>query len=53
MLAAVGHPARSLRRVRYDGIVLGTLEPGEWRRLEPREIADFDRGRAGSEPADD
>jgi 23S rRNA pseudouridine2605 synthase len=53
MLAAVGHPARALRRVRYDAIVLGALEPGRWRRLGPREIAGFDRGKAGSDPADD
>jgi 23S rRNA pseudouridine2605 synthase len=43
MLAAVGHPVRSLVRVRYDGIELGTLQPGQWRRLDPGEIARFER----------
>lgn len=53
MLAAVGHSVRALRRVRYDGISLGELEPGRWRRLEPREVMRIDRGRAGADPADD
>jgi 23S rRNA pseudouridine2605 synthase len=38
MLAALGHPVRRLRRVRYGKVLLGTLAPGEWRRLEPHEL---------------
>lgn len=38
MLAALGHPVRRLRRVRYGKVVLGALAPGEWRRLEPHEL---------------
>jgi 23S rRNA pseudouridine2605 synthase len=39
MAAAVGHPVRRLARVRYDGIDLGDLGPGEWRELRPEELA--------------
>lgn len=38
MLAALGHPVRRLRRVRYGKVLLGALAPGEWRRLEPHEL---------------
>jgi 23S rRNA pseudouridine2605 synthase len=38
MLAAVGHPARRLVRVRVGPIRLGRLRPGEVRELEPTEI---------------
>jgi 23S rRNA pseudouridine2605 synthase len=37
MLAAVGHPVRSLHRSRYGGLTLEGLEPGAWRELEPSE----------------
>jgi 23S rRNA pseudouridine2605 synthase len=37
MLAAVGHPVRSLHRSRYAGLTLEGLEPGAWRELEPFE----------------
>jgi 23S rRNA pseudouridine2605 synthase len=39
MLAAVGHPVTRLHRVRYAGLTLGGLEPGQWRELEPSEVA--------------
>jgi 23S rRNA pseudouridine2605 synthase len=39
MLAAVGHPVRRLHRSVYAGLTLEGLEPGQWRELEPAEIA--------------
>ncbi len=39
MLEAVGHPVTRLHRSRYAGLGLDGLEPGEWRELEPNEIA--------------
>jgi len=39
MLSAVGHPVTSLHRSRYAGLDLRGLEPGEWRELEPGEVA--------------
>src|ERR671924_471712 len=39
MLAAVGHPLTRLHRSRYAGLTLDGLEPGEWRELEPGEVA--------------
>jgi 23S rRNA pseudouridine2605 synthase len=39
MLEAVGHPVRRLHRSRYAGLDLGRLGPGEWRALEPDEVA--------------
>jgi 23S rRNA pseudouridine2605 synthase len=38
MLAAVGHPVRSLHRSGYAGLTLEGLEPGRWRELEPHEV---------------
>jgi len=38
MLAAVGHPVRSLRRERYAGLEVGDLEPGAWRALDAEEV---------------
>lgn len=38
MCAAVGHPVRSLVRVRMGPLALGRLRPGEWRELTPREV---------------
>jgi len=38
MLAAVGHPVVSLRRVRFGPLSLGELEPGRSRALEQHEI---------------
>ena len=39
MCEAVGHPVRRLHRSRYAGLDLRGLEPGEWRELEPDEVA--------------
>ena len=39
MLEAVGHPVTGLHRSRYAGLTLEGLEPGEWRELEPGEVA--------------
>jgi pseudouridine synthase len=39
MCEAVGHPVRRLHRTRYAGLTLEGLEPGEWRELEPGEVA--------------
>jgi 23S rRNA pseudouridine2605 synthase len=39
MLAAVGHPVEHLRRSRYAELDSESLEPGEWRELEPGEVA--------------
>jgi 23S rRNA pseudouridine2605 synthase len=38
MCAAVGHPVRSLVRVRMGPLTLGRMRPGEWRELTPREV---------------
>ncbi len=38
MTAAVGHPTLRLVRVAIGPIVLGELQPGEWRELTSREI---------------
>ena len=43
MLAAVGHPVRHLHRSVYAGLTLQGLEPGQWRELEPAEIARLQR----------
>jgi 23S rRNA pseudouridine2605 synthase len=39
MLAAVGHPVRRLRRVRYGPVQLGELPAGQWRELTRRELS--------------
>jgi pseudouridine synthase len=39
MCDAVGHPVRRLRRVRYAGLDLDGLGPGEWRELTSAEVA--------------
>jgi 23S rRNA pseudouridine2605 synthase len=41
MCEAVGHPVRRLHRVRYAGLDLAELEPGEWRHLTPEEVAEL------------
>jgi pseudouridine synthase len=43
MLAALGHPVRRLIRVRMGSLELGTLEPGKWRPLAPREVRQLQR----------
>jgi len=39
MTAAVGHPTLRLVRVAIGPVVLGSLQPGEWRDLTSREFA--------------
>ena len=39
MLEAVGHPVRSLCRVRFGPIRLETLARGKWRDLSPQELS--------------
>lgn len=41
MCAAVGHPVLRLHRSAYAGLKLEGLEPGQWRELEPEEVADL------------
>jgi 23S rRNA pseudouridine2605 synthase len=36
---AVGHPVIRLARVRYDGLGVDGLKPGEWRELRPDELS--------------
>ena len=36
---ALGHRVQRLRRVAFGPIELGTLRPGQWRQLSPREVA--------------
>jgi pseudouridine synthase len=55
MLRSVGHPVVRLRRIRYDGIRLGRLAPGEWRHLSDAEVTRLRRAsrtgrRAASRP---
>ncbi len=45
---ALSHQVMRLRRVRIDGILLGDLEPGEWRHIEPEEIKKFLRRQSQS-----
>jgi 23S rRNA pseudouridine2605 synthase len=44
MLAAVGHPVRTLHRCAYAGLTVEGLEPGAWRELEPSEVERLRRG---------
>jgi len=39
MCVAIGHPVRRLRRVSLGTLQLGTLAPGQWRRLTTGEVA--------------
>jgi len=45
MMTAIGHPVRRLLRVRFGPLGLRGLHPGEWRALNPREIAALERMR--------
>jgi 23S rRNA pseudouridine2605 synthase len=38
LLDAVDHPVTALRRVQFGGLELGTLEPGQWRRVSAVEL---------------
>jgi 23S rRNA pseudouridine2605 synthase len=46
MCAAVGHPVRSLERVRFGPVGIGDLPPGGHRRLDAREVARLRRAAA-------
>jgi 23S rRNA pseudouridine2605 synthase len=49
MIEAVGSKVLKLVRVAISDVVIGDLEIGKWRKLEPDEIADLNRaGAAGS-----
>lgn len=55
MLEAVGHPVRHLHRSVYAGLTLDGLAPGDWRELEPGEVArlqSLDRSRARASAPD-
>lgn len=47
MLAAVGHKTLLLRRIRIGSVVLGELQPGEWRKLSRSEIDRLLCGKRG------
>jgi len=38
---ALSHEVLRLRRVRIDGILLGTLKPGQWTHIDPGQIKKF------------
>ena len=44
MCATIGHPVRSLRRVRMGLLQLGRLRPGEWRELTDKELRQLRAG---------
>ncbi len=41
--ANLGHPVLRLVRLRIGSLALGSLEPGQWRFLRPREVAELRR----------
>jgi 23S rRNA pseudouridine2605 synthase len=45
MLEAVGHRVKRLHRSAYGPLLVGGLEPGAWRELEPSEIERLRRGQ--------
>lgn len=49
MLAAVGHRTLLLRRVSVGNVQLGTLRTGQWRFLEPAEIASLEQLLEGAQ----
>ncbi|MBZ5641087.1 MAG: hypothetical protein LAO51_20295 [Acidobacteriia bacterium] len=54
MLEAIGHPVQRLRRIRYDGVELGSLATGRLRPLTAEEVARLRRASrtAPAPPAD-
>lgn len=42
MLDAIGHPVRRLVRVRFGGLFLGDVEPGEYRTLTPDDLHELE-----------
>jgi pseudouridine synthase len=51
MFAELGYNVRRLQRTRLGALQLGTLKPGEWRFLAPREVALLARAEAKTPPA--
>jgi pseudouridine synthase len=45
MFEAVGHRVKRLHRSRYGPLLVGGLEPGAWRELEPSEVESLRRGQ--------
>lgn len=50
LLEAVGHPVSKLRRVAFGPVTLRGLQPGQFRSLEPAEIAGLLRGEKSRMP---
>jgi 23S rRNA pseudouridine2605 synthase len=48
MLDAVGHPVATLKRIRFGTLELGTLAPGEARRLSDAEVEQLRRAASGA-----
>ena len=48
MCEAVGHPVRRLVRTRIGPLTDTSLQAGEWRPLEPEEVAALARAAAGA-----
>jgi 23S rRNA pseudouridine2605 synthase len=46
----LGHPVKSLKRVRFGSLKLGALKPGHWRHLTPAEIERLKRDAGGKRP---
>ena len=49
MLEAVGHPVRSLRRIRFGPLTLRGLQPGTWRELTAPEVEKLKKWKSGKE----
>ena len=49
MCEAVGHPVERLVRTRIGPITDTTLQSGQWRTLDPDEVAALARAAAGSQ----
>lgn len=49
LLDAVGVSLRRLKRIRFGPVELGRMKPGEWRDLEPAEVAALTGQEASSE----
>jgi len=48
MLEAVGHPAESLRRIRFGPLGVRGLKPGEWRELSEVEVEKLKKWKSGT-----
>jgi 23S rRNA pseudouridine2605 synthase len=47
MLEAVGHPVRSLKRIRFGPISDRRLKPGDWRELSADEVEKLKKWKSG------